>query len=74
MFKDPVTEERDHFKYLLERQQLFEGLLACDLLGFHIRLHGINFLDAVSQAPVPDAEIRTGELVTTRAVVWPEPE
>ncbi|HEU5311339.1 MAG TPA: trehalose-6-phosphate synthase, partial [Candidatus Eisenbacteria bacterium] len=26
-----------------------EGLLACDLLGFHIRLHGMNFLDTVGQ-------------------------
>ena len=37
------------FRILPWKREILEGLLACDLLGFHIRLHGINFLDAVSQ-------------------------
>ena len=31
------------------KREILEGLLACDLLGFHIRLHGMNFLDTVGQ-------------------------
>ncbi|HET9252448.1 MAG TPA: trehalose-6-phosphate synthase [Candidatus Eisenbacteria bacterium] len=31
------------------KREILEGLLSCDLLGFHIRYHGMNFLDTVSQ-------------------------
>ncbi len=37
------------FRILPWKREILEGLLACDLLGFHIRLHGMNFIDAVSQ-------------------------
>jgi trehalose 6-phosphate synthase len=36
------------FRILPWKREVLEGLLACDLLGFHIRYHGMNFLDAVS--------------------------
>jgi trehalose-6-phosphate synthase len=32
------------------QQELLSGLLACDLIGFHLRRHCSNFLDAVEQA------------------------
>ncbi|HKQ57165.1 MAG TPA: trehalose-6-phosphate synthase [Candidatus Eisenbacteria bacterium] len=36
------------FRILPWRQEVLDGLLANDLLGFHIRGHAINFLDAVA--------------------------
>lgn len=36
------------FRILPWKKEVLEGLLACDLLGFHIRFHGINFMDTVS--------------------------
>jgi len=35
------------FRIVPWKRELLEGLLACDLLGFHIRYHGMNFLDTV---------------------------
>ena len=37
------------FRILPWKREILEGLLACDLLGFHIRFHGMNFIDTVSQ-------------------------
>jgi trehalose 6-phosphate synthase len=37
------------FRRLPWRAELIEGLLANDLIGFHIRLHALNFLDSVAQ-------------------------
>lgn len=37
------------FRILPWKREILEGLLACDLLGFHIRYHGINFFDTVSR-------------------------
>jgi trehalose 6-phosphate synthase len=37
------------FRILPWRQELLDGLLATDLIGFHINLHGFNFIDAVSR-------------------------
>jgi trehalose 6-phosphate synthase len=36
------------FRILPWKQEVLEGLLACDLLGFHIGLHAMNFLDTVA--------------------------
>ena len=36
------------FRILPWRQELLEGLLANDLVGFHIRGHALNFLEAVA--------------------------
>jgi len=36
------------FRILPWRQELLEGLLANDLVGFHIRAHALNFLDSVA--------------------------
>ena len=36
------------FRILPWKRDIIEGLLACDLLGFHIRFHGINFMETVS--------------------------
>ncbi len=36
------------FRILPWRQELLEGMLANDLVGFHIRAHGLNFLDSVA--------------------------
>jgi alpha,alpha-trehalose-phosphate synthase [UDP-forming] len=38
------------FRRLPWRAELIEGLLAYDLLGFHIHHHALNFLDSVSDA------------------------
>lgn len=40
---------REVFRTLPWRRELLEGLLACDLVGFHIQYHAMNFLDAVAQ-------------------------
>jgi trehalose-6-phosphate synthase len=37
------------FRILPWRHELIEGLLATDLLGFHIRQHAMNFLQTVSE-------------------------
>jgi alpha,alpha-trehalose-phosphate synthase [UDP-forming] len=37
------------FRIVPWKREILEGLLACDLLGFHIRYHGMNFLDTVGQ-------------------------
>jgi trehalose 6-phosphate synthase len=37
------------FRIFPWREQLLDGLLANDVLGFHIRHHALNFLDAVGQ-------------------------
>jgi trehalose 6-phosphate synthase len=37
------------FRVLPWKREILEGLLACDLLGFHIRYHGMNFMEAVGQ-------------------------
>ncbi len=37
------------FRILPWRRELLEGLLANDVLGFHIRGHALNFLDSVAQ-------------------------
>ncbi|HYM80322.1 MAG TPA: trehalose-6-phosphate synthase [Candidatus Limnocylindria bacterium] len=36
------------FRIFPWKQELLEGMLANDLIGFHIRYHALNFLDAVS--------------------------
>jgi trehalose 6-phosphate synthase len=36
------------FRILPWKHEVLEGLLACDLLGFHIRYHGMNFMDTVA--------------------------
>ncbi len=36
------------FRIVPWKREILEGLLACDLLGFHIRLHGMNFMDTVT--------------------------
>ncbi|MGH7680946.1 MAG: alpha,alpha-trehalose-phosphate synthase (UDP-forming) [Candidatus Eiseniibacteriota bacterium] len=36
------------FRILPWRRDVLEGLLACDLLGFHINYHGMNFIDTVA--------------------------
>ena len=36
------------FRILPWKQELLDGLLSCDLLGFHIPHHAMNFLDTVS--------------------------
>src|SRR5215470_10024147 len=35
------------FRIFPWKQELLEGMLANDLIGFHIRLHALNFLDSV---------------------------
>jgi trehalose 6-phosphate synthase len=35
------------FRIVPWKREILEGLLACDLLGFHIKFHGMNFLDTV---------------------------
>jgi alpha,alpha-trehalose-phosphate synthase [UDP-forming] len=37
------------FRVLPWKQEILEGMLANDLVGFHIRRHAINFLDTVSE-------------------------
>ncbi len=37
------------FRILPWRRELLQGLLANDVLGFHVRGHALNFLDSVSQ-------------------------
>lgn len=37
------------FRIVPWKNEILEGLLACDLLGFHIRYHGMNFLETVGQ-------------------------
>jgi alpha,alpha-trehalose-phosphate synthase [UDP-forming] len=37
------------FRILPWRREILEGLLACDLLGFHIPYHAMNFLDTVAR-------------------------
>jgi alpha,alpha-trehalose-phosphate synthase [UDP-forming] len=37
------------FRIVPWKREILEGLLACDLLGFHIRYHGMNFIETVSQ-------------------------
>lgn len=37
------------FRIVPWKREILEGLLACDLLGFHIRYHGMNFLETVGQ-------------------------
>ena len=37
------------FRVLPWGAELLEGMLACDVLGFHIRRHALNFLDCVSE-------------------------
>lgn len=37
------------FRILPWRREVLEGLLACDLLGFHIPYHAMNFLDTVAR-------------------------
>ncbi|MBI4364414.1 MAG: trehalose-6-phosphate synthase, partial [Candidatus Latescibacteria bacterium] len=40
---------REVYRTLPWRRELLEGLLACDLLGFHIHYDAINFLESVGQ-------------------------
>jgi trehalose 6-phosphate synthase len=37
------------FRILPWKHEILEGLLGCDLLGFHIPYHAMNFLDTVSR-------------------------
>ena len=46
----------DIFRYCPQRQELLEGLLATDLLGFHVEEYVERFLDCV-EAFVPDARV-----------------
>jgi len=39
----------DLFRLLPWDRELLRGLLACDLIGFHVRRYGLNFLDCVEQ-------------------------
>lgn len=37
------------FRILPWKQEVLEGLLACDVVGFHIPYHGMNFVDTVAR-------------------------
>ena len=37
------------FRVIPWQREILEGMLAADLLGFHIRRHALNFLDAVAE-------------------------
>ncbi len=37
------------FRTLPWNREVLQGLLACDLLGFHIHYHGINFMETVAR-------------------------
>ncbi len=49
MFWHIPWPNREVFRTFPWRRELLEGLLACDLVGFHIQYHAINFLDTVAQ-------------------------
>ncbi len=49
MFWHIPWPNREVFRTFPWRRELLEGLLACDLVGFHIQYHANNFLDTVAQ-------------------------
>jgi trehalose 6-phosphate synthase len=49
MFWHIPWPNREVYRTFPWRRELLEGLLACDLVGFHIQYHAINFLDTVAQ-------------------------
>ena len=49
MFWHIPWPNREVFRTFPWRRELLEGLLACDLVGFHIQYHATNFLDTVAQ-------------------------
>lgn len=53
------------FRILPWKEELLEGLLANDLIGFHIRAHGINFLDTV--AATLEARVDYDQLAVERS-------
>ena len=53
------------FRILPWRSEMLEGMLANDLIGFHTRAHGINFLDSV--AATLEARVDHEQLAVERA-------
>jgi trehalose 6-phosphate synthase len=49
MFWHIPWPNREVYRTFPWRRELLEGLLACDLVGFHIQYHAINFMDTVAQ-------------------------
>src|SRR2546428_1541231 len=49
MFWHIPWPNREVYRTFPWRRELLEGLLACDLVGFHIQYHATNFLDTVAQ-------------------------
>jgi len=49
MFWHIPWPNREVYRTFPWRRELLEGLLACDLVGFHIQYHAANFLDTVAQ-------------------------
>jgi trehalose 6-phosphate synthase len=49
MFWHIPWPNREVYRTFPWRRELLEGLLACDLVGFHTQYHAINFLDTVAQ-------------------------
>jgi len=49
MFWHIPWPNREVYRTFPWRRELLEGLLACDLVGFHIQYHAMNFLDTVAQ-------------------------
>ena len=49
MFWHIPGPNREVYRTFPWRRELLEGLLACDLVGFHIQYHAMNFMDTVAQ-------------------------
>ncbi len=49
MFWHIPWPNREAYRTFPWRRELLEGLLSCDLVGFHIQYHAMNFLDTVAQ-------------------------
>ena len=49
MFWHIPWPNREVYRTFPWRRELLEGLLACDLVGFHIQYHATNFMDTVAQ-------------------------
>ena len=49
MFWHIPWPNREVYRTFPWRRELLEGLLACDLVGFHIQYHAMNFMDTVAQ-------------------------
>lgn len=66
---------REVFRICPWGRELIEGLLANDLLGFHIRYHCENFLDAVAATTEAQVDHEGGAVIRGghRTRVWPFP-